>query len=78
MNKPFTWTDEVPEDDPEFQGMLEEEEAAPFPDISADLPGVQFERDCVADPSTIVEDEPEPEFVEQAEAALNNAAINVA
>jgi hypothetical protein len=78
VNEPYEWTDEVPEDDPEFQGMLEEEEAAPFPDISAEIPGVSLERDTVADPSTAVEDEPEPEFVERAGAALDNAGIDVA
>jgi hypothetical protein len=31
----------VPEDDPEFQGLLEE--PAPYPDISAELPGVLLE-----------------------------------
>jgi len=31
--EPFSWTDSVPEDDPEYQGLLEEE--VPFPDISA-------------------------------------------
>ena len=41
--EPFNWTDSVPEDDPEFQGLLEEE--APFPDISAQLPGVPLECD---------------------------------
>ena len=39
--EPFEWTDEVPEDDPEFQGLLEEtEDTAVYPDISAELPGV--------------------------------------
>ena len=41
--EPFEWTDEVPEDDPEFQGLLEE--PAAYPDLSAaprrqrELPG---------------------------------------
>ncbi|KAL7538669.1 hypothetical protein ACHAXR_008718 [Thalassiosira sp. AJA248-18] len=78
VNEPYVWTDEVPEDDPEFQGMLEEEDEAPFPDISAEIPGVSLERDEVVDPSTAVEDEPEPEFIERADAALENAEINVA
>jgi hypothetical protein len=30
----------VPEDDPEFQGLLENEDEAPYPDISAKLPEV--------------------------------------
>ena len=29
--EPFEWTDSVPEDDPEFQGLLENEDEAPFP-----------------------------------------------
>ena len=36
--EPYSWTDSVPEDDPEFQGLLEEE--APFPELNAQLPGV--------------------------------------
>ncbi len=35
--------DTVPEDDPEFQGLLEEE--APFPDIGIELPGVILEEE---------------------------------
>ena len=34
--EPFSWTNLVPEDDPEFQGLLEEE--VPFPELSAQLP----------------------------------------
>jgi hypothetical protein len=36
--EPYEWTDEVPEDDPDFQGLLEE--PAPYPGLSAELPGV--------------------------------------
>ena len=42
-NEPFVWTDEVQEDDKEFQGLLEQEEA-PYPDISAELPEIELER----------------------------------
>ena len=42
--EPYEWTDSVPEDDPNFQGLLEDDEA-PFPDISAELPGVPLEED---------------------------------
>ena len=35
---PFDWTDEIPDDDGEFQGLLGEE--SQFPDISSELPGV--------------------------------------
>ncbi len=37
-NEPFSWKDEVQEDDEEFQGLLEQDEA-PFPDIASKLPG---------------------------------------
>ena len=37
--EPYKWMDLVPEDDPDFQGLLEDTQA-PFPDISAELPGV--------------------------------------
>ena len=44
--EPYAWTDEVPEDNPEFQGLLKnDEEMALNPDISADLPGVELEED---------------------------------
>ncbi len=42
--EPYDWTDSVPEDDPDFQGLLEDD-AAPFPDISAELPGVPLEEE---------------------------------
>jgi hypothetical protein len=39
--EPYKWTDEVPEDDPEFQGLLEDKvEMAANPDISPKMPGV--------------------------------------
>jgi hypothetical protein len=31
---PFKRTDEVPEDDAEFQGLLEDKEPAPYPDVA--------------------------------------------
>ena len=37
----YEWTDEVPEKDDDFQVLLEDGvEAAPYPDIRAELPGV--------------------------------------
>ncbi len=42
--EPYEWTVFVPEDDPDFQWLLEEDEA-PFPDISAELPGVPLEEE---------------------------------
>ena len=38
---PFDWTDEIPDNDGEFQGLLGEE--AHFPDISSELSGVILE-----------------------------------
>jgi hypothetical protein len=76
-NEPYEWTDEVPEDDPEFQGLLDEnEDTAVYPDISAELPGVELEVD-EQDFQTVTAD-PEPEFQELAGAALHNAGIDAA
>ena len=36
--EPYEWTDSVPDDDPEFQGLLEDEEEAAYPNISAEPP----------------------------------------
>ena len=47
--EPFDWTDEIPDDDGEFQGLLGEE--APFPDINSELPGVILE-DKLVGPTT--------------------------
>ena len=42
--EPYEGTDEVPEDDPDFQGLLDEnEDTAVYPDVSAKLPGVELE-----------------------------------
>ena len=60
----FPWADEVPEDDSEFQGLLDDE--SPFPDISAELPGVELESDL---PTEAVEDIIEPSNNEQADTA---------
>ncbi len=37
--EPYEWTDKVPEDDSDFQCLLEE--PVPYPDLSAELPGVR-------------------------------------
>ncbi len=74
QKEPYEWTDEVPEDDTEFQGLLENEEEAVYPDVSAELPGVELEaeeRDFAP-----VSDEPEVDFRELAAAALHNAGID--
>jgi hypothetical protein len=41
---PYKWTDTIPEDDPDFQGLLKEEEAL-FPEVSAEIPGVPVEEE---------------------------------
>jgi hypothetical protein len=55
----FNWTDEVPANDPAFQGLLEEEEegAAVYPDITAELQGVTLE-DNLVDHQVVVNKEP--------------------
>jgi hypothetical protein len=72
--EPYEWTDSVPEDDPEFQGLLEDEEEAAYQDISAEPPGVELESE-EADFSAVTDD-PEPDFEQLAAAALDNAGIN--
>ena len=72
--EPFDWTDEIPDDDREFQGLLGEE--ATFPDISSKLPGVILEDELV-DPTTALEEEYEPVFEAKAAVALDNADIQL-
>jgi len=71
--EPYEWTDSVPEDDPDFQGLLEDDEA-PFPDISAELPGVPLEEEEYD--FQVVTDKPEPDLGDLAAAALDNAGID--
>ncbi len=70
--EPYEWTDKVPEDDPKFQGLLEE--TAQYPDIPAKLPGVELEREI--EDNQVVTDEPESDFAELVAAALENAGID--
>ena len=72
--EPFDWTDEVPDNDGEFQGLLREE--APFPDVRSELPGVVLKDDLVGY-ATYLEDYPEPSFEAQSAASLDNADIQV-
>ena len=59
--EPYEWTEEVPEDDPDFQGLLDENGGtAVYPDVSAELPGVELEPE-ERNFQTIM-DEPEPDF----------------
>ena len=57
--QPFEWTDEVPEDNLEFQGLLEEVVAL-YLDVLTELPRVTLEDDM--DDEQVVTDEPEPNF----------------
>ena len=58
----------------EFQGLLDEEEMAPYPDISAEPPGVELELE--ESDFQLNTDELEPDFRELAATALDNAGIN--
>jgi hypothetical protein len=73
--EPYKWTNAVPEDDPEFQGLLEDNKEAAYPDISTEPPRVELESeetDCAA-----VTDEPDPDFEQLATTTLDNAGINL-
>ncbi len=73
--EPYEWTDKIPEDDPDFQGLLDENDStAVYPDVSAELPGVELESE-ERDFQTIM-DELEPDFRDLAGAALHNAGID--
>ena len=72
--EPFDWTDEISDDNGEFQGLLGEE--APFPDISSKLPGVILEDELVG-PTTALEEESEPAFESKSAVELDNTDIQV-
>ncbi len=72
LKKLCKWTDAIPEDDPEFQGLLEEE--APFSDVSAELPREILEEEEGG--HQIVTDKPHSAFETLAAAALENAGID--
>jgi hypothetical protein len=74
--EPYEWTNKVPEDDLEFQGLLEAdvEEAAAYPDISAKVPGVELA--SAEDDYPAITEEPEANFQDLAAAALDNARID--
>jgi hypothetical protein len=71
--EPYEWTDDVPEDDSEFQGLLNEKEEAPYPDISAKMPRPELKSKEV---HKVVTPDPTPEFEELAAHALGNAGID--
>ena len=66
---PFEWSDDVPIDDPSFQGLLEPD--TPYPDIPAKLPGVPVEDQ--EGPQPAMEEELEPDEDALAVLALENA-----
>jgi hypothetical protein len=66
--------DAVPEDDPEFQGLLKEDNEAAYHDISAEPQGVELKSE-EADYAAVT-DEPEPDFEQLAATVLDNAGIN--
>ena len=72
--KPYKWTEELPEDDLELRGLLEEEETAPYLDISAEPPGVELESE--KSNFQLITDDLEPNFCELVVATLDNAGIN--
>jgi hypothetical protein len=73
--EPYDWTNKVPEDNPEFQGLLSnKEEVAVYPNISTELPGVEFEEDKCN--YQTVTHEPKPEFKDLVAAALDILGIN--
>jgi hypothetical protein len=71
----YELTDEVPKDGNNFQGLLEDEvKSALYPDISAELPGVELDEEERG--FQMILDEPEPDFRGMAAAALHNTGID--
>jgi hypothetical protein len=68
----------VPGNNPEFQGFLENENdaAAVYPDVSAELLGVTLKNDDYGQSLHVVSDEEEPDFCYLAAASLDNAGID--
>jgi hypothetical protein len=64
----------MPEDDPEFQVLLGEEEPAAYPDVSVDLLGVELK--YKDEDFQVMTNEPVPDFTELAAMALDNAGTN--
>jgi hypothetical protein len=66
----------VPKDDPKFQALLKEEEPAAYPNVSAEILGVELE--CKDEDFQVVTNEPVPDFTQLAATALDNAGIDPA
>jgi hypothetical protein len=71
---PYEWTNVVPKDDHEFQGLLKEEEPAAYHDMLAELPGAELE--YKDEDFQVVTNEPVPDFAELAATALDNTGID--
>ncbi len=69
----YKWTNKVPENNPEFQRLLEDEEVQ-YPNISSVLPGLEMESE--ESRFDAITPEPEPDFCALDTAALDNAGIN--
>jgi hypothetical protein len=70
----YEWNEVILEDDLDFQGFLEEEEA-PFPDVSAEFPGLLTEEE--EEDFQVVPDEPGLGFEDLVAAAFENSGINM-
>jgi hypothetical protein len=68
----YGWMDIIPDDNPEFQGLLEDE--APFLNISAKFPGVPIEEE--EEDFCVIANEPGPNFEDLVVVPLENARIN--
>jgi hypothetical protein len=72
--EPYGWTDEVPKDNPKFQGLLDKKEEAVYPNISAKLSGVELKEEEQG--YQTVTDEPEDKFWDMAAMTSDNTGIN--
>jgi hypothetical protein len=69
-NQPFDWDDQ---NEILIEDNAVEPEPAPFPDIPAEMPGVEKESDYLNLPTTPIEEEPAPTEEELIDAAIANA-----
>ena len=68
----FEWSDEVSIDNPEIQGLLEQD--APFPELSAELPDILLKGKIADGPKLAVQDKPELDKEKLATLALKEIA----
>jgi hypothetical protein len=76
----FEWMVKVPKDNPEFQGLLENESsaAAIYLDVAAELPGLKVENDDDGQSLHVVLDDKELDFCNLATAASDIAGMDPA